>query len=860
MPSVRLSDLCPGFAAASGPRRRAALVMLLALSLALLLGPAAHSFAETPVEEPDAEKAGAAEEPAPASAREPKEAAEGGAQKRPRGWETPQPGAQLIAPDAPAAARRVEEIVVTAQKRAEDIQDVPISITALTSAFIEESGLTNVLDMSQYLPNVQINAVTDARSTAVRIRGIGSDGNNAGIDPSVGVFIDGIFQGRTGAASIVDLADIERIEVLRGPQGTLYGKNTAAGAINVVSKNPVLDQWEGLIEGIAGNYSDKEVRGTINAPLVEEKIALRVSGYWVVHDPFDETLSGGEGRNNGDRNGARVKTLIDITDDLELLVWADYGTEQTTCCAADILTYDGYPNLDVSFRPTPLPLTPTIRLGHLERPDRPLPPANPSDRIVDANEPTTNDVTVWGVANELNYDMGDYVLTWLNGYRQFKSFSVLDGDFTSYDAVFQATDEHFQQASSELRLTSPYGEDLEYVVGAYLYWQEDKTVGMTGISRDWLLASPTVGPIFLGSGDVRGRVVNTDRNTHQTQSYALFGQGTYHFDDQWALTLGLRGTYEIKSRVGSQIAGFTAVDAGPFGPDRFMDESFSVFNLSPMGALQFYPAPDANLFVRVARGFKSGGFNQLRTAGGQNTHFDDEKATDFEAGFRSLWLDGMVTLNATAFYTLYDDFQSQAFDGNSFTVTNAGSLTSYGAETDLLFVPHPIFVFGLGTGYNVAEYDDFPNAPCTAEQAFFERLENGNLAVPTNCTQDLSGRPLDNAPQWTVSSFAQVTYPIGNLPWLEWPTMSFFRAEYSYRDILYLAQDLDTNLLEPPVNLVNLRAGLRTEDESWELTLWVKNLTDATYAVVGFDVPIVSGFAAVNAPPRTFGATLRYRF
>jgi len=178
----------------------------------------------------------------------------------------------------------------------------------------------------------------------------------------------------------------------------------------------------------------------------------------------------------------------------------------------------------------------------------------------------------------------------------------------------------------------------------------------------------------------------------------------------------------------------------------------------------------------------------------------------------------------------------------------------------MFFVPHPILVFGLSTGYNVAKYDDFDNAPCTAEDSFFARIDAGNIAAPVACTQDLSGRPLDNAPQWTVSTFAQVTYPIGNLPVLEWPTDAFYRAEYSYRDFLYLQQDLDRTLRQPPVNLVNMRLGLRTQDEAWELTMWVKNLTDASYAVVGFDVPIVSGYAAVIAPPRTFGATLRYRF
>ncbi len=779
----------------------------------------------------------------------------------PRSFDEPPPGIEVVPPTkSPSAGIPVEELVVTAQKRAQDIQDVPISMTALTSQFIEDSGLTSVLDMSQYVPNVQINAVTDSRSTAIRIRGIGSDGNNAGIDSSVGVFIDGIFMGRSGAASITDLVDVERIEVLRGPQGTLYGKNTAAGAISVVSKKPVVDVWEGIMEGQVGNFQNRQVRGAINIPLIDQTAALRVSGYYVDRGPFDELISGG-GVNDTNRAGARVKGLFDLSDDLELLVWADFGTESNKCCVADIISYEGFPNLDAVFSEKFASGIPGINSLEAST-GRPLPSVDPFDRIVDANEESKNDVTVWGLASEINYDIDDYIITFLNAYRQFNSDSVLDGDFSSYDAVFQETNERFEQYSSELRLTSPYGEDLEYVGGLYFYYQNDRTSGETGIGSDYFLTSDTLRNTFLlfGDPDGDGRVSNTDENVHKTWSYAFFGQGTYHLTEEWDLTLGLRGTYEEKSRTGSQISGFKAADAGPFGPDRYANESLSVFNLSPMGAIQYYPTDEVMAFAKFARGFKSGGFNQLRTLDGLNTQFDDEKATDAEVGIRTAWFDRMLTVNGTFFYTWYDDFQSQQFDGNSFTVTNAGNLETYGFETDALFIPHPMFVGGFAAGYNHARYTDFDGAPCTAEGAFEERVKAGNLVAPTGCTQDLTGKPLDNAPEWTVSLFGQVTAPIGEMPGFEWPLLGYLRAEYSYRDKMYLAQDLDENLIQSPVNLVNLRGGIRTDDDRWELTLWAANLFNEGYNIVGIDVPIISGYAGINGPPRTYGATLRYRF
>lgn len=781
--------------------------------------------------------------------------------EEPRSWDEAEPGEVVVKPSSGGKGVGIEELLVTAQKRAQDIQDVPISVAALNAQFIEDAGLTDMLGLSQYVPNLQISEGTDTRSTGIRIRGIGSDGVNAGIDPSVGVFIDGVYMGRSGASAIIDMVDIERIEVLRGPQGTLYGKNTAAGAISVVSKKPIVNVFEGVLEGRIGSYGDRQFRGSTNIPLLDDRIATRISGYWVDRDPYDILLSNGEGVNDGKRSGVRVSTLFNISEDLEFLFWGDYNSQSNKCCVADILSYHGYPNLDVVFSEEFAAGIPG--LGSLEGANnRPLPVADGFDRIVDANQPVFNDVTTWGVAGEFNYDINDFVVTWLNAYRQYSSFSTLDGDFSVFDAVVADSDEDFQQVSSELRLTSPAGETLDFVAGFYFYYSEDNTVGHTAIGPDWFNASDSLRDLFLGptsEPDENGRIVNTDTNKHETWSYAFFGQGTWHIAEWVDLTFGMRGSYEEKARVGSQISGFTIVDAGPFGPDRFADEEFSVFNLSPMGALQFYPTEDTMVFTRVARGFKSGGFNQLRTTGGENTEFDDEVATDVEVGFRSTWLDRMVTLNGTFFYIWYDDFQAQAFDGSGFSVTNAGSLTSYGFEADAMFVPNPIFSSGASVGYNIARYGDFVDAPCTAAQSFAEREKTGNLASPTGCLQDLSGQSLDNAPEWTLSTFVQLNLPLGRVPRIG-GLVGFLRAEYSYRSQFYLSQDLDRNLIQSPVNLVNLRGGIRSEDDRWDITLWVRNLADQAYTVVGFDVPIVSGYAAVNGPPRTWGATLRYRW
>jgi len=764
---------------------------------------------------------------------------------------------ELTGPARAAKPKAIDEVVVTAQKRTQDIQDVPISITALTDDFLKDTGSTSLLEIGRFAPNVSLNQVTDSRSTVIRIRGIGSDGTNAGIDPAVGVFVDGVYQGRTGLASSLDLADVERIEVLRGPQGTLYGKNTAAGAISVVTKRPQLNDWDAFFENTWGSYDDRQLRGTVNVPVVDDRVAMRFTGYVAQRDGFDTNRFDGGDRNNVDRNGARFKTLVDITPNLEWLVWADYATEQTSCCVADISSYRGAPSLDVSFGRFPNSLVGSLA----ETTGRRLPRADVFDRVVDANEPPTNDTQLLGLSSELNWTVGEHVVTLLTGYRHFKSFSLLDGDFSSYDAVIQKTDEKFQQWSSELRLTSPSGERLEWVTGLYFYYQKDETEGQTGIGPEWIEASPVIGKAIeaLGAADENGDISNFDTNTHETWSYAAFGQGTYSLLDSLSLTAGVRLNYERKARVGSQIAGFKALDAGPFGPDVYADEKFSVFNVSPMGAIRWFPTLDTMVFLSVAQGFKSGGFNQLRTAMGVETQFNDEKSTDLELGFRSTWFDRMITLNATAFHTWYDDFQAQAFDGSAFSVTNAGSLRSWGVEVDGIVVPHPSVMVGFGLGYNPTEYDEFPNSPCTAQQFYDLNRDSPALRV-NNCTQDLEGRPLDNAPEWSASLFANYERALGSLPGLGWSVLGFLRADWTYQSRIFLQQDLDPNLQQSGYGLLNLRTGLRTEDEHWELVFGVQNVTDQNFKVTGFDVPIVNGFASIVGPRRQFLGTIRYRY
>lgn len=749
----------------------------------------------------------------------------------------------------------VEEITVTATKRAQNIQDVPISITALGSDTIRDAGITQFTELQQFVPNLQIRPVTDTRSTSIRIRGIGSVGTNAGIDPSVGVFIDGVYQGRAGM-SVQDLLDIERVEVLRGPQGTLYGKNTAAGAINVLTKRPSYE-YETFLEGRIGNYNDMQFRGSVNAPIVEDRVAIRLSGYKVRRDGFDINRYNNQRVNDANQYGVRGKIAFDVTDSLSFELAGDFNEQNTVGVVADIIDYkQAGPSLsNVPFNALVAATGIPLAL-----------PADPFDRVVGANVVPKNIVRTGGVALDTNIAVGDHDIRWLNAWRMYTTDSRFDGDFSVYDAVLAFADVDLNQYSSELMITSPQWNRFEYQAGLYLYYMDMETLDRNGWEQGLVNAAALSGPLPALIFPVPTNNIN--QNEHETLSAAGYGEGTFSILDQLMLTGGLRVTYEEKWRVGlSQTTPPAAISAPPIlGPTVYRNENRSVTNVQGRVVLRYEPTEDVMIYTSFANGFKSGGFNQLRVAAGTPSEFGDESSLTYELGAKTQWLDRQITANLTLYFTDYDDFQSQSFDGSSITVRNAGRLFSYGFESDVVYTPDWLdnFRVGLQVGLNIAEYDQFTGAENTVPNQVAITTAAVAPAPPppallfcgfTNCTQDLSGKVLDNAPRWTTTSFASYELPVAQLP-VWW----FARGDYTYTSEQYLAQDLDPNLLQPGYHLLNLRTGVRADDDLWEFTLWMTNVSNSNYLVMGIDVPIVSGYAGVPGPPRQYGGTVRIRF
>ena len=771
---------------------------------------------------------------------------------------------------APADNLTLEEVLVTASRRVENIQDVPMSVSAFSGDFFRDTGVNQLKDLEQYTPNLTIIPGADSNSTSIRIRGIGSVGSNSGIDPSVGLFIDGVYQGRAGM-SISDLVDVQRIEVLRGPQGTLYGKNTAAGAISIITALPT-DEFESMLEASYDNNEQAELRGMVNIPFGNSGNAMRLSGFGINGDHLFDNTYKGDGLNDTNKWGARSRILIDSEDQDggdglgRLVISMDYTKEDTDCCAFAVISYDGLSTLNVPITNTPsaqwqemLGLNaqgqPILQYNAFEDTAGFSPPkADPfsSDYWVDSE--LHNKVEVGGVAVEWNKDLAyENTLTFINAWRHYESDSVYDGDFTAYDAVTGSTEIKLDQYSSELRIASPGGDTFDTQGGLYAYYSEMDSDGTFAMSQQ-LVRNIGVGfDVLFPDG-----TLNVDDNVYKTTSFAAFGQVVWNYTEKLSATLGLRYTWEKKERDGSQITTPTSpIDIPPVaGPDIYYDESRTDSDASPSINVRYFFQEDVMGYALVSRGFKSGGYDQRRTVSGTSGEFDPEKATNYELGWKTTWADSRLQANGALFYVDYEDFQSQTFDGSSIRVINAGNMESYGAELELIFIPMADTIMGTAIGYNKAEYGSFDNGQCTVEQAFEEYYivdgaQGGAPGLATVCTQDLKGEPLDNAPEWTVSSHVQYDMELSE------KLNGIARLEHSYIDSYFLDQDLDPHLKNDEVNLINMRLTVSNKSNDWEVALWGRNLLDEDYYAIGLDIPTVGGFAAITAPEATYGITVR---
>ena len=715
----------------------------------------------------------------------------------------------------------LEEIVVTATKRAQSLQDVPIAVNAFNADTIEVAGINNAGDLAILTPALNINVNTNPFAARMIIRGVGTAQTDPALEPSVGLFIDGVYLGRTGLG-MSDLTDIERIEVLQGPQGTLYGKNTNAGAISVITKKPSFEKSEGYVEASVGNYSMNKLTASASGPLTQN-LAYRLSGNINQRDGYYDN-SAGVDFNDADDWNIQGKLQWEPTESLSILLSGSRVERDTTCCGADAVQTESVNNELVAQG-----LSPDSN--------------DPYDYNVQSNADNRFAMESDLLSMTIDYDTGWGAIKSITAWNDYSYRVDQDPDRSELDILTLSNDKSSGDSfSQELRFTASPSDNVDYMLGVFYLEQNTKRGGdepfvfigddIITIGSQQDLPFPLPFNFLVQPGDSLTLDMNQDAET-----IAFFGQGTWHIGDQWHITGGLRWSDEEKksdlfsqtysTAFSNQILGASFLDSVSTPIDATLERSSDNVDWTLRAVLDI--SDDSMVYASAGTGTKSGGFQTVNGAA-DDREFDDEDTTTYELGVKSTLLDARLRINAAAFYSEIENFQAQRQleTGLGTYVSNEAKVETSGVDFQVEAAPMPNLVLSAGLLYmHKYEITDGPekgaDLPFTAEFS-------GTLA-------------------------ATLVFPLGD-------GGVYWRTDYSYMDdhstnVASAAQLRDADYDNR--NLVNSKLGWR--NNSWNVSVWGKNLTDDKYAMQTALPFLVSGMEAYFlAPPRTLGATVRYTF
>jgi iron complex outermembrane receptor protein len=733
----------------------------------------------------------------------------------------------------------LDEVVVNARKREEKAIEVPLSISTVTGATLERDQDYAIQDLAEKVPNLLI-APSNPRQTSIAIRGLGKNSANDGLETSVGVYVDGVYLSQPGETAF-DLTDIDHVEVLRGPQGTLFGKNNTGGVVNISTLKPSFSS-SAKLEAVGGNYGTYELHGSATGPL-SDTVAYRLTVYDKQRDGLLTNLYDGSQFNGFNRQGIRGQFLFEPDTNLSVRVIAEhYRTRELIGGSVLWLSNPSYSN--------GVPINKTLgsktaALGF-------IPVFDPWARNIDLNSARPVKTEQDAASVQATWKLGSYTLDSITAFRHYTFDAKNDGDNTPLDVVnFNGTTSDNKQYSEELRLSSPAGGRLDYVGGLYFY--HDKLWS----NSDQLNGSQYAafnGITVTDPGAVNGVLQNTI-GTPVIDSYAVFAQANVHFTESWTLTAGLRETSEHKSASvvntisgGSDPSTLSASDLAARIANTDTSSATAAFTdraLSYLGSLAYRVNEDFNAYFTVSKGFKSGGINIEVT--NVPLVVAPETALDFEAGFKSKWLSNRLQLNADIYDSKIRNYQGN-FQSNSASlgnyIANVGDVRVRGFEIEADAHPIESLRISGGGSYNQATYLNFTNAACPVEQPPGQKI----------C--DFSNRQLPFAPRWTGETSAQYTFHLhsgvsayagGNL---------FFRSAQNVNSSLsqYGAQASYT-VTNFQVGVTGVRGGY-----GYDLLLWAKNVFDTRYLTSVGTASGSKSLIAALGDPRTFGAAVRISF
>jgi outer membrane receptor protein involved in Fe transport len=794
----------------------------------------------------------------------------------------------------------VDSIIVTANKREQNLQDVPATVTALSGELMQDAGVKDIKDLTILTPGLTVTSTSNETVTTARIRGVGTVGDNPGLESSVGIVIDGVYRPRNGV-SFGDLGELQRIEVLKGPQGTLFGKNTSAGVINILTAEPRFD-FGGTGELTVGNYGAIGAAVSVTGPVLGDNVAGRLFFARRERDGYLDVRTGDGPRTNTqdvdqDFWTLRGQILATPSNDVTIRLIADYTERNENCCLATQLQVGTAANSRANFvnqvQPGGIDLT-----------------AKPFKRIAYGNRNTGQVIQDKGVSGELNWDITpDIALTSITAARSWGAETGQDSDFTAADIAYRPNDGtnyvKFDQFSEEVRLAGQAGP-VDWLAGVF-YAKEDlnsRSVLKSGSDFYAYFDSRVLGnvPALLGltPGTIhQAGTGSDDRYTQEDETLAIFTDNTWAITESLKLTAGLRYSWSEKaltttySTTGSScdqaeasyltlagLAGTATANAitgglclnalnndfdalGTFSQQRSEEE------LTGTVKLAWNLTEDAMLYGSFARGYKGGGFNLDRsgkiliTGTGPNftanpdTSFAAEFADSYEIGLKTKWLDNSLLLNATAFYQEYTDFQLNTFVGTAFIVESIPELTSKGVDADFVwFTPLDGLTMQGGVTYAETKFGEFTAADLSDPSRF-----NGVFRLP--------GATAPFAPKWSSSLSGSYERDIGSALRFRGNVALKYTSEYNTGSDLHPVKEQEA------LTLVNARVGIGSQDEMWTLELWSNNLFDQDYIQVAFNGPFqvdttnpyslaadrnISTYDTFLGAPRTYGVTLRSKF
>ncbi|MCM2463747.1 TonB-dependent receptor [Pseudomonas sp. CG7] len=759
------------------------------------------------------------------------------------------------AQEAPSALT-LDATTVTARRREEDPQDVPIPINVLYGDQLDEAGLHRLQDIQQRVPGLVVSG-HDARYAGFGLRGFGATAYNDGLEGSVGTYVDGVYQARQGMA-FTELMDIERIEVLRGPQGTLFGKITTAGALNIITRQPTF-QPEANLEATYGERGLREYRGTFSGPLQDDVLAGRLNVFDGASEGAVENLQDGSRLGDSDSQGLRGQLLWTPNSDFSARLIADYAEQNEAGNVLLVNHYSEQTRKRAKFLGYPLAEPdPYQRENRIDAPGRPRTLQN-------------------GVSLELNWDLDEAMrFTSITASRDWDYRASRDGDSTALSVAQSEPDLGHRQCSQEWRLSGSAGSSVDYVAGLYYLRQQldrqidaefgpDAAPWFVGDQLEALqkifgvsLTDPRQVPSVLLDG-ARPRY----DGEQQGDSRAIFGQRSWRPIDPLEFTGGLRYSQERKggwvSRDVSNLAPLTGLppvfQVGgqllrdiALGRAYYREDAIKENTVSGLLSVSYRFTDGVMGYVSWSRGYKAGGINFDVIGPFTAPTFEPERATSLEVGMKTRFWDQRALLNLAAYQTDVDDYHALTYSPPTSlfapplrdNLINVGKVRLRGIELDSAWQLTPRLTGRLGVAWSDARYRSFPNAPCPPASGQW--------------TCDLSGERLYNAPEWNLSSGLDHTHP------LPYGLEAFSGIDYSFRTGYYGTLEGGEGSYQPGYGLTNLRLGLRSQDRAWEVEGWVRNVFDRNYITAVYSLLGAGDYGVMTGSERTVGTTVRLRY